>query len=103
MSIESAKAFIERMKTDSEFASKLTACVDAQARMRLVEAAGFDFTAEEMDATKRELTDRELNRFTVGWTLIDKLQAPSSLDLRPVGCEKFIQGTSMEPNSLHCY
>ena len=66
MSIESAKAFIERMKTDSEFASKVTACVDAQARMALVRAAGFDFTAQEIGGLRQELTDEDLGKVAAG-------------------------------------
>jgi len=44
MSIESAKAYVERMKTDEEFRKKVLACTDAKARMALVKGEGFDFT-----------------------------------------------------------
>ncbi len=66
MSIESAKAFIERMKTDEAFAGKVTACANAQARMAQIKAAGFDFTGEEIGAVKRELTDEELGNIAAG-------------------------------------
>ncbi len=66
MSIASAKAFIERMKTDSTFAAQVTACADARARMALVKAAGFDFTAQEMDRLRPELTDEELGQVAGG-------------------------------------
>ncbi len=61
MSIASVKAFIERMKTDQAFAGKLAACVNAQARMALAKAAGFDLTIEEMEGLRTELTDQEVN------------------------------------------
>jgi predicted ribosomally synthesized peptide with nif11-like leader len=38
MSIESAKAFLERMKTDEDFAQKVTACKDAETLRSLVQA-----------------------------------------------------------------
>ena len=36
MSIESAKAFIERMKTDEDFAKEVKECKDADVRMTFV-------------------------------------------------------------------
>lgn len=70
MSIESAKAFIEKMKTDIDFAGKVAACADAQARMALVKAAGFDFTPEEIAGLSRELTDQEVDGVTGGWRVL---------------------------------
>jgi predicted ribosomally synthesized peptide with nif11-like leader len=52
MSIESAKAFIERMKTDEEFAKNVMVCKDADTFRSLVQAAGFEFNDEEI----REVT-----------------------------------------------
>ncbi|MFZ4625007.1 MAG: Nif11-like leader peptide family natural product precursor, partial [Rhodoferax sp.] len=66
MSIESAKAFIERMKTDRDFAGKVNASADARSRMAFVKAAGFDFTGEEIGVVKQELTEEELGNIAAG-------------------------------------
>jgi predicted ribosomally synthesized peptide with nif11-like leader len=62
MSIESAKAFIERMKTDEDFAKKVTACKDEKARMAFVKKEGFDFTPLDIKKLKSELSDEEVCR-----------------------------------------
>ena len=61
MSIESAQAFIERMKTDGEFANRVTECADAESRKAFVKAEGFDFSAEELKSMHSELSDEELD------------------------------------------
>lgn len=61
MSLESAKKFIERMKTDEDFRKKVNECKDAEGRMDLVKHDGFDFTAEELKGAGAELTERELD------------------------------------------
>lgn len=61
MSIESAKAFIDRMNTDEEFAKKVTACKDAGTRMAYIKDEGFDFTVAEITTVKGELSDEELD------------------------------------------
>lgn len=68
MSIESAKAFIERMNTDEEFAKKVTACKDAAARMAYIKDEGFDFTVAEITTVKGELSDEELDLVAGGDT-----------------------------------
>ena len=60
MSIESAKAFIDRMKTDEDFAKKVGECKDAAARMAFVSANGYDFIPAEITEAQGELTDEEL-------------------------------------------
>ena len=66
MSIVSAKTFIEKMKTDEEFAKKMSECKDKEAGMAFVRAAGFDFTLEELDGFMREMTDDELEAVVGG-------------------------------------
>jgi len=66
MSIESANAFIERMKTDEEFAKKIMAETTAESRMELARGEGFDFTAEEMRQSSDDLTDEELDAVAGG-------------------------------------
>ncbi len=61
MSLESAKAFIERMKTDEEFAKQVGECKDKEARMTLVREAGFDFTAEEIEEAGSQLSAGDLD------------------------------------------
>ena len=66
MSIESAKAFLERMKTDDEFRERMKEAADKEARMAIVKAEGFDFTMEEIATLKEELSDIELDMVAAG-------------------------------------
>lgn len=61
MSIQSAKLFIEKIKTDEGFAKKVKEFKDADARMAFVKNAGFDFTVEEIKGIQGELSDDELD------------------------------------------
>lgn len=66
MSIESAKAFIERMKADEDFAKKVKECESAESRMSFVKEAGYDFTVEEFKEVQLELTDEEIDNVASG-------------------------------------
>ena len=66
MSIESAQAFLERMKTDEEFAKNVTECKDAEARIAYVKEAVFEFTIEEIKGVASELTDDMLDNVAGG-------------------------------------
>ena len=66
MSMESAKAFMERMKTDEDFRNNVTACKDGETRMKYVEEAGFDFTAEDMELVRAELSDEDITAISGG-------------------------------------
>ena len=68
MSIESAKAFLERMKTDEDFAKKVTACKDSDRRMAFIKGEGFDFTVAEISTVKGELSDEDLDLVAGGDT-----------------------------------
>ncbi|MDW7674570.1 MAG: Nif11-like leader peptide family natural product precursor [Bacillota bacterium] len=71
MSVESAKQFLERMKTDEEFAKKVMGCKDAEERMAVVAEAGFDFTAEEVNEVGGELSDSDLDAVAGAGCLVD--------------------------------
>ncbi|MFC1679473.1 Nif11-like leader peptide family natural product precursor [Elusimicrobiota bacterium] len=60
MSVESARAFLEKMKSDKAFAQKFAACKDDQARIALVKAEGFEFTGEEIEGAFGELSEEDL-------------------------------------------
>jgi len=50
MSVESANAFMERMKRDSDFASRMTEAQSKEDRWEIAKAEGFCFTEEEFTA-----------------------------------------------------
>ncbi|ABB23732.1 Nif11-like leader peptide family natural product precursor [Pelodictyon luteolum] len=49
MSVEQAKAFIEKMKTDEAFHEKIMAIETPEERLNAIEEAGFECTAEEIN------------------------------------------------------
>lgn len=61
MGIESAKAFLERMKNDEDFRKAVVECKDADSRKRLAQENGFEFALEEINEVKDELSDDELD------------------------------------------
>lgn len=66
MSLESAKSFMERVRTDEVFAKQVRECEDGDSRMALAIAQGFDFTAQEMEEAKKELSNEELDSIAGG-------------------------------------
>lgn len=55
MSIESAKAFLERTRDDEEWRTKLGAAGGKEERLAIVKEEGFDFTEEEFVGIKGDL------------------------------------------------
>ncbi|WP_449258993.1 Nif11-like leader peptide family natural product precursor [Chlorobium limicola] len=49
MSVEHAKAFIEKMKTDEAFREKIMAIETPEERLKAIGAAGFECTGEEIN------------------------------------------------------
>ena len=73
MSIGSAKAFVEKVKSDGEFAKKIKGCKDAEERMAFAKQAGFDFTTDEIKEVSSTLSDSELDAVAGGksvWCLV---------------------------------
>ncbi len=68
MSIESAKAFMERVVNDEDFRKEVGEIATAEERMAFVTAAGFDFTKEELENVqeKMQLTEDELKKVSGG-------------------------------------
>lgn len=66
MSVESAQAFMERIKTDEDFNKKVKECKSGEERMAFVKATGFDFTPEEIKKAEEEISDSELDAVAGG-------------------------------------
>ena len=74
MSIESAKAFYQRITTDETFNTEYKNASSDEERKGIIASAGYDFTPEEWEATigevshssEDELSDRELTEVSGG-------------------------------------
>lgn len=71
MSIESAKAYLNRLKTDENFAKKVKGYEDKTARKDFVAKEGYSFTKEELEAVSSELSDGELDAVAGGGCVLD--------------------------------
>ena len=61
MSEEQLKAFLEKVKSDTELQEKLKASADANAVVAIAKEAGFSITAEDIQSMPvKELSDEEL-------------------------------------------
>ena len=60
MSVDHAKAFVEKMKSDEAFRERVMAVEDVEARMALIRDEGFDCSAEEIGAAQDDW-DAELD------------------------------------------
>ena len=57
MSIESARAFVERMKTDGEFRKRVAEAESPEVRARILKYEGFDFTDQELASLRNTVKD----------------------------------------------
>lgn len=53
MSIESAKAFVEKIQNNEEFKNKVAALENKKARLEFVRNEGFNFTKEEFESVEK--------------------------------------------------
>jgi predicted ribosomally synthesized peptide with nif11-like leader len=59
MSIESARAFVEKMRSDSAVKNQILAAESAAKRQEIIKSAGFDFDRMHLDSLASELTPEE--------------------------------------------
>jgi predicted ribosomally synthesized peptide with nif11-like leader len=71
MSIDSAKNFVERMKSDEEFSKKLFACENSDSRIKLIETEGYNFSIaeimKEVNSAKYKKTVKKLESDDWKW------------------------------------
>lgn len=66
MSLDQARAFIEKMKSDEIFRNRIMAIEDVDARLTAASDAGFEFTETEIKEIQSELSDDELDQAAGG-------------------------------------
>ena len=60
MSEEQLKAFLEKVKADTSLQEKLKAAADADSVTAIAKEAGFSISADDINKTQSELSDKEL-------------------------------------------
>jgi len=60
MSEEQLKAFLEKVKADTNLQEKLKAAANADAVNAIAKEAGFSISGDDLNKTKSELSDEEL-------------------------------------------
>ena len=66
MSLDSAKAFIEKMKSDAAFNERVLAIEDVAGRLLLIKSEGFDCTEEQIKQLAGELCEYQLSMVAGG-------------------------------------
>ena len=66
MSLDSAKAFIEKMKSDEAFRNRVLSIEDVAGRLALISSEGFDCTEAEIKQVSQELSDDQLEAVAGG-------------------------------------
>jgi len=70
MSVDQARAFIEKMKSDEAFCDRIMAIEAVDARLAAARDAGFEFTETEINEVNSELSDDELDGCLGGYYTI---------------------------------
>ncbi len=73
MSLDQAKAFIEKMKSDEAFRNRIAAIEGVDARLAAASDAGFQVTEAEVKEVQSELTDEELDAAAGGGTGVTEI------------------------------
>lgn len=79
MSMESAKAYMERMKNDEDFRKKVTECKNNEERKFFVVSEGFDFSVEDIKQASGELSEEELDKLSGGLRILPRCQGKVQL------------------------
>ncbi len=66
MSLDQAKLFIEKMKSDEIFSKRVLAIEDVAGRLVYIESEGIDCTEAEIKEVSGELSDEELEAASGG-------------------------------------
>jgi predicted ribosomally synthesized peptide with nif11-like leader len=70
MSIEQARLFIERIKSDAVFRERVTEMDQPPARLAYIQSEGFQCSEKEINEVACELSDEDLDTATGGWSFL---------------------------------
>jgi predicted ribosomally synthesized peptide with nif11-like leader len=98
MSEEQLKAFLEKVKGDSNLQEKLKAASDADGVLAIAKEAGFKISAEDLNNTKVELSEEEMERVAGG-----DCQGSSSLLVQSTKCVSSVRDYSHLVCPANCF
>ena len=83
MSVENAKAFLERLNSDENFRNQMASADNNEARLQIAKEAGLELSTEELSSiidqlTSEELSEEELDTVAGGGIIFPKLSRLSS-------------------------
>ena len=67
MSLDQARAYIEKMKSDETFRYRVMAIEDVAERFKLIKSEGFDCSEAEIKEVTGELSDKDLDKAVGGF------------------------------------
>ena len=73
MSDEQLKAFLEKVKGDTNLQEKLKAAADANAVASIAKEAGYMIYADDINKAQSELSDEELEGVAGGWGTVNRI------------------------------
>ena len=85
MSEEQLKAFLEKVKSDTELQEKLKAAADADAVTAIAKEAGFSISADDLKKAQSQLSDEELEN-VAGANFGDLISIQSQWRVSEPGC-----------------
>ncbi len=74
MSLDQARLFIEKMKSDEAFAKRVMAIEDVAGRLACIQSEGFDCSETEIKEVSGELDDAQLDGVDGGVYTSDELR-----------------------------
>lgn len=74
MSVENARAFIAKIKSDGNFSSQLSEAKTKEARLRIAKEAGLEFTEQEYQAITSELPTWTIGEWLAARRVYDEFE-----------------------------
>ena len=74
MSVENARAFIEKFKSDGEFSNQLNEAKTKEARLNIAQKAGLEFTEKEYKTVTSELPNWTMDKWLAARRAYDEFE-----------------------------
>lgn len=66
MSVEQARAFIEKVKNDEQLQNRLVEAQDTESKLEITKKEGYEFSVDDYKEAAEELSDADLEQLAGG-------------------------------------